>query len=224
MSENKAGKSTTSRIAPLDIPANRGERINIDIITKPPVTTKGNGTIITIVDGLTKRVHWIAASETGLTAEHFAQICTDNYIRNRGVPGAIVADRDVRFTSDFWTALMKIMGTKLRYSTTFHPQADGLAERANGTVHTFLRAYAADNLQEWDQHLELAESTYNSSRHKVTKISPFEADIGYALHLPLDFLVDPRTRKAIQNRKSPIDPMEFARSIQERIKDSREKN
>jgi hypothetical protein len=41
---------------PLPIPGDRGERINIDFITKMPASDKGNDTIVTIVDSLTKRV------------------------------------------------------------------------------------------------------------------------------------------------------------------------
>ena len=34
-------------------------------------------------------------------------------------------DRDPRFTSRFWPSLQTALGTRLHFSTTFHPQTDG---------------------------------------------------------------------------------------------------
>ncbi|GKA37579.1 putative reverse transcriptase domain-containing protein [Tanacetum coccineum] len=60
---------------------------------------------------------------------------------------APVADAtDPKFTSQFWKGLQKAWGTRLKFSTAFHPQTDGRSER---TIHkTFgqisLRACALD--------------------------------------------------------------------------------
>jgi hypothetical protein len=59
----------------LDIPEERWKRINIDFVTKLPTKEKGNDTIITFIDGLTKRSHWVATTEKTLTAKKFAYIC-----------------------------------------------------------------------------------------------------------------------------------------------------
>jgi hypothetical protein len=101
-------------LQPLDIPDERWRRINIDFITKLPTTKNGNDTIITIIDALTKRAHWIATTEKDLTAVRFAELFRDHHVRYHGLPDAIVSDRDVRFTSLFWKTLVTPGGSHRR--------------------------------------------------------------------------------------------------------------
>ncbi|MBW0465481.1 hypothetical protein O181_005196 [Austropuccinia psidii MF-1] len=58
----------------------------------------------------------------------------NNIITTCGVPKIIISDRDPKFTSEFWTKLYDILGTKLAFSTAYHPQTDGLAERMIQTM------------------------------------------------------------------------------------------
>ena len=124
-------------LQPLDIPEDRWKRINIDFITKLPTTESGNDTIVTFIDGLTKRAHWVATQET-LSSKDFAQLFLEYYVRLHGLPNIIISDHDVCFTSEFWTELMKVWKTKLAMSTAFHSQTDGQAEKANSIVKRYL--------------------------------------------------------------------------------------
>ena len=205
-------KSTNQKpsglLQPLEIPEERWRRINIDFITKLP-TVDGYDTIITFIDALTKRAHWVVTTEKGLTAEKFAEIFTESFIRLHGLPDVIVSDRDVRFTGDFWQHLMGVMGTKLSMSTAFHPQTDGQAEKANSIVERFLRAYTSDEQRDWAKLLPLAEFAYNASRQQSIEMSPFEADIGHIPRMPLDAIVatsrrSPRGHPPTNNRRAQL--------------------
>ena len=63
--------------------------------------------------------------DNALSAVETAELFFDRVVRDFGVPSVIVSDRDPRFTSTFWTALMEIVGTKLAFSSAHHPQSDG---------------------------------------------------------------------------------------------------
>ena len=44
-----------------------------------------------------------------------------------------------------------MLGTKLLFSTTSHPQTDGQTEVVNRTVSTMLRALVKRNLRMWEE-------------------------------------------------------------------------
>ncbi|GLT54354.1 hypothetical protein SLA2020_275570 [Shorea laevis] len=55
------------------------------------------------------------------------------------------------------------MGTKLKFSTAFHPQTDGQSERTNQVLEDMLRACVLDFKGSWIQYLPLIEFAYNNS-------------------------------------------------------------
>ncbi|MBW0506576.1 hypothetical protein O181_046291 [Austropuccinia psidii MF-1] len=67
-----------------------------------------------------------------------ALLFCNNIISTCGVPKIIISDRDLKFTSEFWTDLYDIVGTKLAFSTAYHPQTDGLAEMMIQTMEDIL--------------------------------------------------------------------------------------
>ncbi|MBW0487287.1 hypothetical protein O181_027002 [Austropuccinia psidii MF-1] len=46
-----------------------------------------------------------------------------------GLFQSIISDRDPKFTSALWKNLCNLFATKVSFSTYYHPQTDGLAER-----------------------------------------------------------------------------------------------
>ncbi|GJW85207.1 DNA/RNA polymerases superfamily protein [Tanacetum coccineum] len=73
-----------------------------------------------------------------------AEIFRQEIVRLHGTPTSIVSDRDPKFTSHFWKGLQKAWGTRLKFSTTFHPQTDGQSERTIQTLEDMLRACALE--------------------------------------------------------------------------------
>nr|GEY03451.1 putative reverse transcriptase domain-containing protein [Tanacetum cinerariifolium] len=90
-----------------EIPKWKWEKITMDFITKLPKTINGYDTIWVIVDRLTKSAHFLPIREN---------------------------DPREKFTSLFWQALHKALGTRLDMNTAYHPKTDGQSER---TIQTF---------------------------------------------------------------------------------------
>ena len=96
----------------------------MDFVIGLPKTQRRHDAIWVIVDRLTKSTHFIATNNT-YSLERYAQFYVDEIVRLHGAPVSIVSDRDPRFTSRFWTKLQDAMGTRLHFSTAFHPRTDG---------------------------------------------------------------------------------------------------
>ena len=72
--------------------------------------------------------------EVALSADHVAQLFFDSVVRVFGLPDEVLHDRDPRFTADFWRHLWDSLGSSAVFSTAYHPQTDGKAERAHRTI------------------------------------------------------------------------------------------
>ena len=70
-----------------------------------------------------------------------------------GIPRIIISDRERRFLNAFWTTLWEKMDTKLKRSTTFHPQIDGQTKVVNKTLVQLLRGYNQKHLKAWDENM-----------------------------------------------------------------------
>ena len=96
------------------------EKITMDFVTGLPRTQRQHDAIWVIVDRLTRSAHFLPVNiEDSL--EKLAQLYVDEIVRLHGVPISIVSDRDPRFTSRFWPSLQAALGTRLYFSTAFHP-------------------------------------------------------------------------------------------------------
>ena len=64
------------------------------------------------------------------------------------------------------------MGTKLHFSTAFHPQTDGQSERTIQTLEDMLRACVMEFKGSWDNYLALIEFAYNNSYQSSIGMHP----------------------------------------------------
>nr|GEW77823.1 putative reverse transcriptase domain-containing protein [Tanacetum cinerariifolium] len=82
-----------------------------------------NDTIWVIVDRLTKSAHFQPMKEND-PMEKLMKLYMTEIVTRHGVPVSIISDRDGIFTSLFWQALHKALGTQLDMSTAYHPETD----------------------------------------------------------------------------------------------------
>nr|GFB18618.1 Gag protease polyprotein [Tanacetum cinerariifolium] len=110
------------------------------------------------VEGLPDMIHG-----SDYSVSRLAEIFQQEIVRLHGTPSAIVSDRDPHFASRFWKGLQKAWGTRLKFSTAFHPQTDGQSERTIQTLEDMLRSCALEWTGNWDNYICLVEFAYNNS-------------------------------------------------------------
>ncbi|MCO5599014.1 hypothetical protein L7F22_053113 [Adiantum nelumboides] len=160
-------------LQPLPIPTRPWKSIAMDFIFDLPRTPNGHDGIWTIIDRFSKQAHFLPVKKT-VKLDHLARLFVAQIFRLHGMPETIVSDRDPRFTSLFWKAILENIGTRLQFSSSFHPQTDRQSEIANSVVLDILESYILDQKTQWERYLPLVEFAYNNMIHSSTGKAPFE--------------------------------------------------
>ena len=156
----------------------------MDFVTGLPRTQRQHDVIWVIVDRLMKSANFLPVNVED-SMEKLAQLYVDEIVRLHGIPISIVSDKDPRFTSRFWPSLQAALGTRLHFSTTFHPQTNGQSERTIKTLEDMLRAYVMEFKGSWDTHLALMEFAYNKNYQANIEMAQFEALYGRKCRTPV---------------------------------------
>jgi hypothetical protein len=144
------------------------------------VSQEGFAYLLTIVDRTTR---WLEAIPLRATAAaDVADAFVSGWVARFGLPAVITSDRGVQFTSALWAAAMKLLGIKHQMSTAFHPQSNGLVERAHRRLKEALKAKLAGG--DWPSHLPWILLGLRSSPREDSGLSMAELVYGSALNLP----------------------------------------
>ena len=94
----------------MPVPEWKWDKLGMDFITGLPRTRSGYDSIWVVVDHLTKVAHFIPVKTTYTNAK-LEKIYMTRIVCLHGVPRSI----------QFWNQLHETLGTRLEFSTAFHP-------------------------------------------------------------------------------------------------------
>ena len=171
------------------IPEEKWTEISIDFITDLPMSSGNKDTILTVVDKATRMVHLVPCRKN-ITVVATAQLLWQHIVRLHGVPRCIYSDRGPQFTAHSWQELWRLTGTKLSYSSAYHPQTQGVVERMNGVVSQTLRCliHETNDVKRWEKLLPTVELVINSLPNSSTGFTPFYLNYGYEPVTPITLI------------------------------------
>ena len=168
---------------PLAVPTEPWESIVMDFVGPLPSSSNHNGIFdsITVVICLLTTMVELLPSHINYRALELAELMFEGVYKHHGLPKNIISDQDVLFTSTFWNHLHKLIGTKLKLSSAYHPQTDGSTEQANRTITQTLRQCIDPNQKDWVAKLPAIQFAINSARSESAGYAPFFLNNG---HMP----------------------------------------
>jgi hypothetical protein len=141
------------------------DNIAIDVFSLP--MTKGFDACLAIADTFTKAVV-LRPTRTTASTEDIAELLFANILCKGFLPSTIISDKDPKYTSELWSAVMKKLGTQIELTSPYHQQADP-AERTIQTVQNILRCYKD---VDWVSRLPYVELAINDTKNESTGFRP----------------------------------------------------
>ena len=125
------------------IPESKWSEISIDFITDLPVSSRNRDSVLMVVDKATRMVH-LAPCSKSINATNTGKLLWNTVVKLHGIPRVIYSDRGSQFMVGSWKELWRLTGTRLAYSTAYHPETQGMVERMNSVVSQTIRCLLHD--------------------------------------------------------------------------------
>ncbi|MBW0490537.1 hypothetical protein O181_030252 [Austropuccinia psidii MF-1] len=144
---NKSSGQTFGLMIHIQEPRNPWEVVHMYWVTSlTPGGDKSYNACLAIVDRYSK-IPIFLPFHKDYTAMDTALLIWNRVISHTGLFKNIISFSDPKFTSALWTNLHKLLGKNLSFSTAYHPQTDGLAERMILTIEYMIRRFCAYGLE-----------------------------------------------------------------------------
>jgi hypothetical protein len=181
---NKALRKTKMPLVLTPTASHPFDRVYLDVVGGKgslPTTTLGNRYILTFQDDLSKFCE--AMPIPTQDADTIARAFVSRVILRHGAPKSLLTDQGANFLSNLFKSVCKLLKIKKLQTTPFHPQANPV-ERSHKPLAEYLRNYVNADQDNWDEWVDYATFTYNTTPHTSTGFTPFELIYGRKAELP----------------------------------------
>ena len=176
-------KSEVQRILIPDTPF---RHVHVDIVG--PLPPSGGFThLLTVMD---RHSRWPEVFPLrGTTAAECAEHFLSGWVSRYGLPTDMTSDRGPQFTSALWQHMADTLGTSVRRTTAYNPEANGLLEQWHQSLKDTLRARL--NSPAWVQQLPWVMLGLRTTPKDEYPVSPADIIFRSRLRLPGDVKENP---------------------------------
>ena len=143
-----------------------------------PKDKHGFNTIAVFVDQLGKRPISVPCHST-IDAPELAWLYLIYIYKYYRPATMIISDHGPQFISAFWDEFNRILGTKIKLLTAFHPQTDGQTENANQYINQQLCPFVNYYQDNWLELIHIVDFAATALPHDSTGLSSFMVEMGY---------------------------------------------
>ena len=145
------------------------ERVSMDI-TEMVTNNSGYRYVLTLICHYSRYVKFLKlrsrmAEEVGRNLEL--------YMGDFGAPKVLMTDNALEFHSAQIKELCKNNGTKIVYTTPYHPQGNSVSERMHRTMKSVLSNLCRGQEHKWPNHLLKCQKVLNTAVHETTGEQPY---------------------------------------------------
>jgi hypothetical protein len=148
------------------------QRWGLDIVVTLP-TAQGNLKFTFVaIEYLTK---WIEARAVStITSKTAQKFFWQNNVYRFGVPSELTVDNGKQFDSQDFRDFCFSIGTKPVFASVYHPQSNGIVERANDKIFTAIKKRLLDDKKgKWANQLPEVVWALNTTECRATGFTPF---------------------------------------------------
>ena len=200
----------------LPLPSRPGQMVSFDLLGPLPVTAKGNEYVFLVVDLFSRHAEAYAITKGEKNTEGCAGRLVHDYIPRWGCPHTFLSDRGPEFVSVVCRGVFKMLGSVKKYTSSYHPQTNGMVERLNHTLCQMLSYLIADDQKNWDEVLLHAIAAHNNNVSRGTGLAPNEVHIGRYPRLPMTILEGSGVKGHQSAKRDQLDYLELMRDRQVR--------
>ena len=172
-------------LSPVVVVSEPFKKIAIDLIGELPKTKTGYKYILTLIDYATRYPKAIPLKTTHSRVIAEALISLFSRV---GLPNEIVSDQGSNLIGQLVTQLYELLGISHIKTSVYHPEANGLVERFNGTLKRMLKKFVKNQTDNWDKYLPYVLFAYREVPCQSTGYSPFELLYGRSIWGPFSLI------------------------------------
>ena len=160
------------------------ERVHIDLIG-PMANSHGYKYVLVIIDAFSR---WIEAVPlTNKRADTVAWALLTTWICRYGWMKILHSDNGTEFVNAIMTDICNWLGIIRTTTTAYHPQGNGMCERANRSLKQALTCLLLEYGTGWFKSLPFALWSIRSAIHRVTGYSPYQVLFARHMRTPYEY-------------------------------------